>query len=222
MSFACARPARAENAPGKGVRTIYLVRHGVYDEDDPSDPDVGKALIPEGREQARLTGARLAGLPVKIDALYASSMTRARQTAEIIGAALKLEPQLTPDIRECTPPTDRKDVLARETPGEPDSCRQRIESAFARFFRPSPDRDSAEVVVAHGNVIRWFTCHALGADPRLWLNMGTTNCGITTIQVRPDGKLRLVSYSDFGHLPPRLQTTAWHRRASGDSAMMKP
>lgn len=214
--------AHAQSAPGHGVRTIYLVRHGVYDEDDAADPDVGKALIPEGREQARLTAARLAGLPVHIDALYASTMTRARQTAEILGTALKLAPRPLTDIRECTPPTDRKDVLAGETPGEPDSCRQRLERAYARLIRPSPDRDSAEVVVCHGNVIRWFTCRALGADPMLWLHMATTNCGITTIQVRPDGRLRLVGYSDVGHLPPALQTTAWHRRASGDSTAKRP
>jgi len=45
---------------GKGLRTIILVRHGVYDETDPRGPEIGKALLPEGREQARITGERLA------------------------------------------------------------------------------------------------------------------------------------------------------------------
>ncbi len=102
--------------------------------------------------------------------------------------------------------------------------------AILAFFHAAPEEyevvftanASAAVIVCHGNVIRWITCRVLGADPKLWLNMGTTNCGVTTIQVRPDGKLRLISYSDFGHLPPALQTTAWQRHASGDPTAKRP
>jgi len=103
-----AAPVRAAAAGSSksraGVRTLYLVRHGLYDEDDPRDPDVGRHLVPEGREQARLVGARLAALPVRITALHASTMTRARETAEIIAHELSLTPRLSAALRECTPP----------------------------------------------------------------------------------------------------------------------
>ena len=93
-------PAIAAAAEPAGVRTLYLVRHGLYDQDDPRDADVGKALVPLGREQAALAGARLAALPVQFAALHTSTMTRARETAEIIGAALQLTPQPSTDLRE--------------------------------------------------------------------------------------------------------------------------
>jgi hypothetical protein len=36
------------------VRTLYLVRHGAYDIDDPRDEAVGRGLLPIGVAQARV------------------------------------------------------------------------------------------------------------------------------------------------------------------------
>lgn len=189
-----------------GVRTLYLIRHGLYDQDDPRDADVGKALVPLGREQAALAGARLAALPVKFAALHTSTMTRARETAEIIGAALQMTPQPSVDLRECTPPTRRGDIMARLRAGEGDSCAVQIERAFARYFTPSPQADTSEILVCHGNVIRYCVVLALDVDPLAWLGMNIGNCSLTVIQVNPDGSMRLVSYGDVGHIPPAKQT----------------
>jgi serine/threonine-protein phosphatase PGAM5 len=199
-------PVQADDPAPNGVRTLYLIRHGAYDEDDPRDPEVGRALTAEGREQARLAGVRLAALGTRFDALHASTMTRARQSAEIIGAALGgMTPQLSRDLCECTPPTNRADVMARQSAGGPDSCRQTLERVWARYFRPSPARDSTELIVCHGNVTRYLVARALGLDPTLWLNMTIANCSISVIQVRADGRVRLVSFDDVGHLPPTMQ-----------------
>jgi serine/threonine-protein phosphatase PGAM5 len=197
------------NPPGKGVRTIILVRHGQYDEADPRDPDVGRALDDVGREQAAITGQRLAAFPLHVDALYASTMTRARQTAEIIGQALRLAPQPSRLIRECTPPTERKDIMRGEKPADLTACADTLEQAWAQFFRPSPDRDSVVVLVCHGNVIRWLTGRALGLDPMRWLRMSLGHCSLTTIRVRPDGSCQVLEVGDVGHLPPRLQERLW-------------
>ncbi len=56
--------AQAAPEPAPAARTLYLVRHGAYDTSDPRDERVGRALVPIGVAQARLAGARLAGLPV--------------------------------------------------------------------------------------------------------------------------------------------------------------
>jgi serine/threonine-protein phosphatase PGAM5 len=210
--------AGAQATPGRGLRTLILVRHGVYDETDPRDPEIGKALLPEGREQARLTGERLAGWPARIDVLRASTMTRARETAEIIARALPgLTPLPDPDLRECEPPGTHQGTMAGLEPGDADSCAARIDGDFARYFRPSPDRDSTEVLVCHGNVIRWLTCRALGADPKLWLGMSLANCSLTVIQVRPNGTFKITGVGDRGHLPVALQTWAMPRPAAADS-----
>ena len=214
LSFAAPDPvaaAGAAEAAGGGVRTLYLIRHGVYDEDDPRDPDLGRALTPRGEEQARRTGARLARLGIRFDALHASTMTRARQTADLIGQALGgITPQLSRDLRECTPPTVREDVMARQSAGGPDSCRATLERARERYLRPCAQGDSTEIIVCHGNVIRYLVSRVLGLDSTLWLNMTIANCSISVVQVRADGRTRLVSFADVGHLPEAMQAPpAW-------------
>ncbi|MCW8804106.1 MAG: histidine phosphatase family protein, partial [Ignavibacteriaceae bacterium] len=94
----------------KGVRTIYLIRHGEYDQTDTSDSDIGKKLTPLGIAQARLLSARLKAIPVQFTLLTSSTMTRARETAIVINEDFpKLKLQQSTLIRECTPPTWRKD-----------------------------------------------------------------------------------------------------------------
>ena len=200
-----ARPSLAAHEPGQGVRTVILVRHGAYDEDDPRDPRVGRALTERGREQARLTGARLAGLPVHVDALWTSTFTRARETADIVATALHETAVRDSDLCECTPPTTREDIMQRERPGSLDSCAAQIDRAYARDLRPSPARDRVVVLVAHGNVTRSLVARALGLDPKLWLNMTIANCSLSTLEVHPDGRIRVVSFGDMGHLPVELQ-----------------
>ena len=197
------------NPPGRGVRTIILVRHGLYDPDDAADPDVGLGLNQEGRAQAQATAQRFASYPLHVDAIHTSTMTRARQTADLIAPALKLTAQRSRLIRECTPPTEREDIMAHETPRGLAACRDTLEQAWARYFQPSFGRDSVEVLVCHGNVIRYLTGKALGLDPLRWLRMSLGNCSITTIRVRPDGRCQVLEVGDVGHLPPRLQSRLW-------------
>ena len=103
-------------AAGSAVRTLYLIRHGEYDHDDTRDPDIGKGLVPLGVTQAELIAARLAAMPVTMTSLHSSSMTRARETAQIVGHLFpNLTLQSSRDLRECTPPTHREDIMAEET-----------------------------------------------------------------------------------------------------------
>lgn len=195
-----------------GTRTVYLVRHGEYHEGDPRDPTIGRGLNERGREQSRLTGERFAHMEAHVDRVRSSTMTRARETAEIIGKLVGgLTPEVSADLAECTPPTRRADVMARYRAGEVDSCARRLDRAWKEIFRPTSGRDSVEVVVCHGNVIRYFACRAMGANPDDWLGMATANCAVTAIQIRPDGISRLLSYGDVGHLPADLQNYADYR-----------
>jgi len=200
-----AAPQAAATSPG--TRTLYLIRHGLYDESDPRDEAVGQGLTEVGRRQAQLTGARLAALGVSFDTLWTSPLTRARETAAIIAQSLPgLAPRIAPELAECTPPTWRKDVAATLAAGEADSCRAQLERSFARFFVPSPIGDRLELLICHGNVIRWLWCRALGVDTAAWLGMAIANCSLTVIQVKPDGACKLYVFGDAAHLPIELQT----------------
>ena len=189
------------------TRTLYLVRHGQYDFRDESDPDVGKALIPIGVAQAKLVANRLHGLPVSMTALRSSTMTRARQTAKVIGQDFPgLEIVQSRMLRECIPPTWRKDILETYGPDEIQECKEQLEASFEEFFVPSEDQDRHEILVCHGNVIRYFVTRVLGVDPMAWLGMSVGNCSLTVVRVNSDGTMKLLSVGDLGHLPPNLQT----------------
>jgi serine/threonine-protein phosphatase PGAM5 len=182
---------------------LLLVRHGHYEPDSTADPEVGPGLSERGREQAGLTGRWLAEIGRPIHALVASSMTRARETAELAATALPgTTPVVDGDLRECGPPSARRPY--DDTPVEMAECRTRLERAWARYARPTAGGDSTDVIVCHGNVIRYFTTRAAGFPTGEWAQLGTTHCAVTEIVVRPDGTARLISYNGAGHLPARL------------------
>lgn len=202
-SVVCAEDAEKNN----GVRTLYLIRHGDYDHEDDRDPDVGKALVPLGVAQAKMVGTRLRGMPVTMSSLHSSTMTRARETALVIGEEFpSLELQTSRLIRECTPPTWRQDVMAEETEADLKACIQNLEKAFPLYFAPSPDADRHDIIVCHGNVIRYFVTKVLGVDTDAWLRMSIGNCSLTVVKITADGSMKLLSYGDVGHIPPNLQT----------------
>jgi serine/threonine-protein phosphatase PGAM5 len=200
-------PGQAVGQTGEGVRTLYLIRHGWYDYRDKSDPDVGKALLPLGVAQAKLLAARLRSMPVEWTTLYSSTMTRARQTARVVGEEFpELELQKTRLIRECTPPTWRRDIMERENESDLKECADQLDRAFAQFFVPSPDKDRHDMLVCHGNVIRYFVTKVLGVDTLSWLRMSVGNCSVTVVRINPDGSFKLLAVGDVGHLPSNLQT----------------
>ncbi len=209
LLLTAAVPAMA-NIPShdEPTRTIYLVRHGYYDWDNDEDPDVGKALVSLGRQQARLIAARLDALPITFTSLQASAMTRARQTAEIMAPHFPaLELRILRDIRECTMTTRRHDIMDRLEPGEAAACEEQLEEAWQRIFIPAGgDHDEHDIVVCHGNVIRWFVMRALAVDPAAWLGLSVANGSLTTIQVRADGSFKILGVGDSGHIPYRMNT----------------
>jgi serine/threonine-protein phosphatase PGAM5 len=188
-------------------RTLYLIRHGFYDIHDERDPEVGKALLPLGIAQARLVGDRLRSFPVRFSILYSSTFTRARETALVIRQELDgLEVIESELLSECTPPTWREDIMAECDSTELTECQEQLEAAFAKFFVPSLEGVRHEVLVCHGNVIRYFVTRVLGVDPLSWLRMSIGNCSLTIVRINSDGTMKLLSFGDVGHIPPNLQT----------------
>ncbi len=202
--------AQESKSQTKGVRTLYLIRHGQYDHDDDMSSDIGKALVPLGIAQSKLVANRLKSLPVKMSSLISSTMTRARQTAMIINQDFpELELQQTRLIRECTPPTWRKDVMDGEDPEKLEKCTDNLDAAFSKYFIPSTDKeDRNDIIVCHGNVIRYFVTKVLKIETMSWLQMTTGNCGLTVVSIKPNGSMKLISFNDMGHIPSNLQTVS--------------
>ena len=191
-----------------GTRTIYLIRHGEYNIDDERDAFVGKELTPLGVAQARLLSTRLKSMSVKFNSLISSTMTRAIQTAMVINQEFPelgfIQDSL---IYECTPPTWREDVMADESESELINCKENIEQAFKKYFVPSPDEnDRHDLIVCHGNVIRYLVAKVLNVDTMSWLQMSITNCSLTIVRINPDGRMKLDTFSDYGHIHENMRT----------------
>lgn len=209
LSLGAFTPARAADPPGP-MHTIVLVRHGNYVEDPSVDENIGPHLSPIGVAQAHLAAAALDALP-RFDGLYASPMQRARDTAAVIGADDFPERrfEVVDDMAECTPPTSYAEVAKQEKPADMAACKARLDRVYARFFTPATDHDRSDLLVCHGNVIRYLVTRALGVDTRAWLSMSVGNASITTIRIDAKGRVRVIAVGDVGHIPPRLRTSAW-------------
>jgi serine/threonine-protein phosphatase PGAM5 len=62
------------------------------------------------------------------------------------------------------------------------------------------DKNEFEVIVCHGNMIRYFFCRALQLPPEAWLRLCTFNCSITYLVIRPNGMVSARMMGDIGHL----------------------
>lgn len=200
--------SQISSAEQKGIRTLYLIRHGDYNQTDEVDEFTGNELTPLGIAQAKLLSARLKAMPVEFTSLISSTMTRARETAMVINQEFPdLELKQDSTICECTPPTWRKDIMAESDSSELAECVANIEKSFKEYFVSTPDKnDRNDIIVCHGNVIRYFVTKVLNVDTMSWLQMSITNCSLTIIRVLPDGKLKLDTFSDYGHIPENMRT----------------
>ena len=202
-------PARAVEAPVAAVRTIVLVRHGHYVPDPKIDENIGPHLSPLGSAQAHLAGARLAETPVRFDGMYVSPVQRARDTAAIIGGSFPGRRfEVVDDLAECTPPTRRIEVTKDEKPADLAACKAQLDRVFERFFQPATGDARRDLLVCHGNVIRYLVTRALGVDTAAWLEMSVGNASFTTIRVEPDGRFKVIAVGDVGHIPPNLLSGA--------------
>lgn len=180
-----------------GCRTLVLVRHGEYS---------SKGLTRMGRAQAAHAARRIGCLPVT--AIHCSTMLRAIQTAHIIAKGHRRLPLLRAGLlRECVPSLPPALRRSSAVPSETIiRGKSQADRAYRRYFRRSGDRDTCDVLVCHGNLIRYLVCRALALGGYAWCSLGSTHCGITVIRIMANGEVVLESYNDTGHLPSKLRT----------------
>ncbi len=211
LVFACSmsppRNCVAASPEAHYTHTLYLVRHGAYDTTVRADPEIGPGLTPLGIAQARLIASRLHGLATRLDSITSSTMTRARETAAVMHETLTDVPmRQTPVLSECIPPTSNAKVAKETDPKEAAECARRLNEAFNRFLVPAAGAVRSDVLVCHGDVIRYFVMKALRVDPKAWLGMSVAHASLTVILVRADGSMTVLAVGDVGHLPPNMQS----------------
>lgn len=219
------------------TRTIYLIRHGQH-QGIPSDKYKLNDLTLEQRiklglkeagltsigiEQAKRTAQKFSSFP--INAIHCSSLRRAAETAEIIAREFPGVPLRRSQILwECMPsvPPSLTEQYAQVPTETMDRLKKQAESAFDRYFKCARGNDKHEIIVAHGNILRYFVCRVLQVQPEVWVKMGSCNCGISEILVKPDGSMMLVSYNDVGHLPYYLTTCLGAKKHVPQVAEVEP
>jgi serine/threonine-protein phosphatase PGAM5 len=187
-----------KNRFGPKYRTLVLVRHGEF-----SLPS--KGLTQLGRNQAARTGRRLRHLPFA--RIHCSTMKRAYETALIIakhhGDRSPLRAHL---LRECLPsmPLDHRKGLPANSTEMIRRGKDQADRAYRRYFRKPAKHDECELLVSHGNVIRYLVGRVLGLGKYGWYQLGTSHCGITVIRISNEGDYILDRYNDTGHLRTKL------------------
>jgi probable phosphoglycerate mutase len=185
---------------------LLLIRHGLpVRSDESADPP----LAQEGHEQARRVAERLAGEP--IDAVFASTMRRAIQTAEPFVAAAGHELKLHDGIVEF----DRgggayipMEVLKRNDYPAWQAFVERGHGPEISAFQQTVVESLEEIVAAHsgktvavfchGGVINVWTAHVLGMAPRLFFEPAYAS--FHRYLCARSGQRNLVSLNDVGHL----------------------
>jgi broad specificity phosphatase PhoE len=168
------------------VTTLLLVRHGETDWNAERRWQ-GHADVPlneRGREQARALAERLASNG-RVDAIYTSDLSRARDTAEVVGAHLGVPVAVDRDLREI-------DVGSREGmtgevdgpwDGEPHAAHaERVLRAVHRIAARHPGERI--LVVTHGGSMRRIHEY-LGLDDAPIPNCSVWLCAYEGDALRP-------------------------------------
>jgi broad specificity phosphatase PhoE len=177
----------------------------------------GVPLNENGREQARRAGARLARY--NIAALYTSDITRAAETAAIVGEIIGHAPQPMHELREInvgqweglTPEElyrrypDHMQAFERDPArtvrlgGESYAQLQERALVALNTIHAAHAHDEIVVATSHGGTIRALLCHIIGLDlanfGRIWLDNGS----LTELRHGSHG-WRLVRLNDAAHL----------------------
>lgn len=198
---------------------LLLVRHGesewnsigrLQGQADPPLSDLG-------RHQAAHMAARL--VDEQVDAIVASDLQRAMDTARALSTAVQMEIAPRADLREVDLGSwtgAHRDDLISENPEAWRRWRiegiegweggERYDQAMVRVGKAISDiavqwQDKTVVAVSHGGSIRLATCHLLGMPAaELGRIMSIGNASITEFLVEPDGTGRLVRLNDVAHL----------------------
>ena len=161
------------------MTTLLLVRHGETDWNAVGrlQGHTDRPLSDYGRRQARQLADELA--EEEVEAIYASDLARARETAEIAGKRLGLPVVLDPDLREkdwgtwegLTPvERDRVEFVGEST----EAHQERILRALRRIAKRHPG--GRVLVVTHGGSMRRVQTAALGMAMPVVENCGRWLC----------------------------------------------
>lgn len=200
---------------------FYFLRHGetAWNAEGRLCGSTDVPLSDVGRRQAQLLARRLQ--PIVVEALYSSSLSRALETARLIGGAIGREPVVDPrlaelnygawegrtfeEIKLASPAIYRAWDAdpANMAPPEGESGVHLIERVTPFLADVAQRHQSGNVVVVcHKTVCRLLACHIMGvplSEYRRRIVM--ENAALNIFETR-EGNWRVVALNDTSHLAP--------------------
>ena len=226
------------------MTTVYLIRHGQTDTNI-FDGINGSASNQPLNETGLAMAANLTPVfaDVPLDAIYASNLTRAIQTAEGVRGTRKMEIVTDPDLQEMD--FGRMDgmsgkqakqafpkefrIWARQPekfhpPGSHEDWKLfqvRLVKAFLRIVREN--RGKCVAIVGHGAAFSVLTAKLLGLPLRDYrLLMMLSNSAYRILQIEDDGHLFIDTLEHCEHLPPEWRLRRRRARAAQKRARKMP
>jgi len=200
-----------------GIKYLYLIRHGNFKDliENNSIPNelekwiekltfYDGGLSDKGIQQAILIGNRMNFYP--IDKIYCSSLPRAKETAERIAETInrKIKIEIVPELMECMPwaTIEKSDQWGDGlTLADIGVHLKHANSGLTKFFVPTTsDKDEHEILVSHCNTMRYWITSLLGLETDNWIDFSINNCALSVVEIQQNGKTRLKSLNDTGHL----------------------
>lgn len=207
--------------------TLYLIRHGQTDcsRENRFCGSVDVPLNEHGKAMAEALAGAFAG--ESWQAIYASPLLRARQTAEPLAQRLGMAVQIEPGLREIAYGAwdghleaeieqmhPREFAAWSDDPGHVappggETAPQIAERALAALYDIRARYPSGRVLaVAHKATIRILVCALLGIDVGLFRKRIAQEVGAATVFAFKDTGPLLQALNDLSHLPPELRHAA--------------
>jgi alpha-ribazole phosphatase len=195
---------------------LLLVRHGITSY--AGDRFLGRTDIPlsdTGKKQAEQLRERLAS--EKIDAVYTSTLRRARQTAKIIAAGHKVKVTPYEELCECDfgdiegltfeeikqkYPELAEELIQREIRAFPGGeTIEQLNERVQTFLKRLKKHKSGEtlLIVAHGGPIRLIICNLLGLGLEHWVQIRVDHASLSIVETYPETAI-LNLLNDTSHL----------------------
>ena len=197
---------------------VLLVRHGQTPTTGQHLPGraPGLHLSEDGQRQAELAAKRIAELK-RVDAVYASPLERARETAAPIAAVCGLKVQIDKGLLECDfgqwTGGELKELIKRpewqQVQRYPSGFRfpdgesfTEMQTRMATCMEQLRKRHAGGVVVAvsHADPIKAAVAHAMGTHIDLFQRIVISPCSITAIAYSASGPVVLTVNSTGGSL----------------------
>jgi len=202
-------PVRQSELLREGVPALHVPTHPTW-RPEPEDIRDDPPRIAAAFEQLVQRWREYEGQQVRSQAEW-NAIRVARMKADPDSLAQRKQRQADASVAVDAPAGQAKEAsaagaLSSSSAGTIDVSSTSSSSSSTRDNLKPIHVDRYELIVCHGNVIRYSLLRALQLPVQAWLRLAVQNTGISHLIIRPTGNVSLYTLGDVGHLSKELIT----------------